>query len=69
MRSSKERMQMSNTLELWRVKRVLAATGLSRTLLYQLMAAGRFPRSVPLAGTRARAWRSTEVQQWINQQT
>lgn len=60
---------MSDHLELWRIDRVRAATGLSRTLIYQLMAAGRFPRSVSLAGTRARAWRSTEVQQWINQQT
>lgn len=59
---------MSNTLELWRVKRVLSVTGLSRTLLYQLMAAGRFPHSIPLAGTRARAWRSSEVNQWISEQ-
>lgn len=55
--------------ELWRLPRVLAATGLSRTMLFRLVADQRFPRPVSLAGTAAKAWRSGEVQQWINSQT
>lgn len=59
----------TTTTELWRLPRVLAATGLSRSLLYRLVAAGSFPKPVGLGGTASRAWRSTEVQQWIDQQT
>jgi prophage regulatory protein len=56
-------------LQLWRIHRVLAATGLSRSSLYQLIASGKFPKPVGLGGTAARAWRSTEVQRWIESQT
>jgi len=59
----------TTTTELWRLPRVLAATGLSRSQLYRLVAAGSFPRPVSLGGTAAKAFRSNEVQQWIDQQT
>lgn len=59
----------TTTTELWRLPRVLAATGLSRSALYRAVAAGSFPRPVGLGGTASRAWRSHEVQQWIDQQT
>lgn len=59
----------TTTTELWRLPRVLAATGLSRSLLYRLVAAGRFPRPVGLGGTASRAWRSTEVLAWISAQS
>lgn len=59
----------TTTTELWRLRRVLAATGLSRSALYRAVAAGSFPRPVGLGETAARAWRSTEVQRWIDQQT
>jgi len=59
----------STTTELWRLPRVLATTGLSRSSLYQLIASGKFPKPVGLGGTASRAWRSTEVQAWIDQQT
>lgn len=55
--------------ELWRLDRVRAATGLSRSTLYQLIAKGLFPQPVTPVGTAARRFRSTEVQQWIDQQT
>lgn len=58
----------TTTTELWRLPRVLAATGLSRTMLFRLVADQRFPRPVSLGGTAAKAWRSSEVQQWIDQQ-
>lgn len=50
--------------DLWRMPRVEAATGLKQSRLYELIAAGDFPRPVKL-GPRASAWVSTEVQQWI----
>lgn len=55
--------------ELWRLAKTLAVTGLSRTLLYRLVAAGKFPRPVSLGGTAAKAFRSTEVLDWIDSQT
>ena len=50
--------------DLWRMPRVEGATGLKQSRLYELIAAGEFPRPVKL-GPRASAWVSTEVQQWI----
>ena len=53
---------------LLRLPRVLAMTGLSRSQLYRLVAAGRFPRPRPLAETTSKAWSSAEVAQWIEKQ-
>lgn len=50
--------------QLWRIDRVLAATGLSKTVVYRLMAEGGFPKPTRL-GLRARAWVSSEVQDWV----
>lgn len=49
---------------LLRLPDVIAATGLKRSTIYDLIAAGRFPRPVPLTAT-ARAFRSDEIEQWI----
>ncbi|WP_348944007.1 AlpA family transcriptional regulator [Chitinibacter sp. FCG-7] len=43
-------------------------TGLSRTHIYRMMAAGEFPQSVSI-GARAVAWRSDEVSAWIESRT
>jgi prophage regulatory protein len=52
--------------EIWRLERVVDATGLSRTAIYTLMAAGRFPRPVSIhPGSRAIGWVSSEVRAWI----
>lgn len=51
-----------------RVKAVMAATGYSRSSLYALMQQGKFPRPVTLAGGGAVAWKSSEIQRWIDQQ-
>mgnify|MGYP001451785733 CR=1 FL=1 len=59
---------MPDDLALLRLPRVLAMTGLSRSSLFRLVAAGRFPRPVPLAGTAAKAWSSAAVNQWVEQQ-
>lgn len=58
----------TTTTELWRLPAVLAATGLSRSALYRAVAEGTFPKPVSLGGTRSRAWRSSEVLAWINDQ-
>lgn len=64
-------MSTYDNTELWRLPRVLAATGLSRSQLYRLMArpGPGFPKPVRLGGTAARAWRSSEVLEWISKQT
>lgn len=60
---------MSGEIKLLRKPAVLSRTGLSDSTLYRLMAAGRFPRPVKLAGTRLVAWRSDDVSRWIEDQT
>ncbi len=39
--------------------------GLSRTSLWRLEKAGLFPKSIKLS-SRASAWLSTEIEDWIN---
>ena len=49
---------------LLRLPAVLERTGLGRSALYNLMAAGRFPRPLQI-GARAVAWREDEIEEWI----
>ena len=49
-------------------REVEAATGLSRSSLYRLSAAGLFPRPIKL-GARAVGWRADEIAAWIEQRT
>ncbi len=49
---------------LLRLPDVIRSTGLARSSIYDAIAAGRFPRPVPLTAT-ARAWRSDEIERWI----
>jgi prophage regulatory protein len=44
---------------------VLAATGLSKSYLYQLVAEGRFPAPRKI-GMRAVAWNEADVREWID---
>ncbi len=43
---------------------VEAQTGLSRSGIYDLMKAGKFPRPVPL-GEKAVGWIEAEIEAWI----
>ena len=43
---------------------VEAATGLSRSSLYAMMAAGEFPRPIRI-GKRAVAWSQSSVEEWL----
>ena len=45
--------------------RVREITGLGDSSLYERMAAGTFPRPVPLGG-RAVGWIESEVEEWID---
>ncbi len=49
--------------QFWRLQRVLAETGLCRSVVYELMAKGEFPKSFKITG-RAAAWASDEVEAW-----
>ena len=54
-------------LTLLRLPAVRQKTGLCRTMLYQLMAEGTFPRPVSI-GHRTVAWVESEVDAWISEQ-
>lgn len=47
-----------------RLKDVIASTGLGRSSIYKFIAAGTFPKPVPLGG-RAVGWVQHEVNEWI----
>jgi len=55
-------------LHLLRLPQVIERTALGRSTLYDRIAAGTFPAPVPLTAT-ARAWRSDEVDAWIEART
>lgn len=47
-----------------RLREVLCKTGISKTMLYDKMQKGEFPRQVPL-GARAVGWYEDETNEWI----
>ena len=47
-----------------RLKKVEAKTGLKKSMVYDLMNKGEFPKSIKI-GERAVAWIESEVDQWI----
>lgn len=51
-------------MQLLRLPDVMARTALSRSAVYDLMAAGHFPRPVKIGG-RLNAWPVTEIDAWI----
>lgn len=56
------------TIKIIKRREVEATTGLSRSSLYRLAAAGEFPRPIRL-GPRAVGWRADEIAAWIEQRT
>ncbi|MBK5927989.1 AlpA family transcriptional regulator [Rhodobaculum claviforme] len=56
---------ISNLDVILRRPAVEAATGLSRSTIYSLMAAGNFPVPIRL-GVRAVGWRRSDVTAWID---
>jgi prophage regulatory protein len=57
-------MQTQPSIQLWRLPRVIAETGLSKSEIYRRIKGGSFVNPVRL-GARAVAWDSTAVQTWI----
>lgn len=45
---------------------VIKSTTLCRSVIYRLVAEGRFPRPVSIPGARRSAWRQDDVQKWID---
>lgn len=48
-----------------RLNGVKSMVGLSRSTIYALMAAGKFPKSISL-GERSVGWLESEVEEWID---
>ena len=57
----------NSTLQVLRLPQVCQATGLCRSMIYQLESDQRFPRRIKL-GVRAVGWVETEVQEWLANQ-
>lgn len=51
---------------LLRLPEVIKRTGLKHSSIYNAMAAGTFPKQIPL-GERAVAWNSDSIDQWIDE--
>lgn len=52
------------TLEFWRLKRVMEVTGLSKTEISRRVAAGTFPKPEKYPDSIMNFWPSTRVQAW-----
>ena len=50
--------------QIWRLQKVMGATGFGRAWIYALMAKGEFPKARRI-GARAVGWCSLEIEQWI----
>lgn len=48
------------------LKGACATTTLSKSILYELIRAGQFPKPIRIPGTRRVAWRASEVEATIN---
>lgn len=58
----RQQIPLSDTL--LRLPAVKAATGLSRSTIYDWMAKGQFPKPIPLGGNLV-AWLASEIEAWI----
>ncbi|WP_457650366.1 helix-turn-helix transcriptional regulator [Profundibacter sp.] len=54
------------TEQIWRLPRVIAATGMRRSWIYKAISDGHFPAPVKL-GDRAVGWKRTEVEAWLQE--
>jgi len=51
-------------MKIIRLKQVMETTGLARSTIYKFIAAGTFPKSVPLGG-KSVGWVDEEIQEWV----
>jgi len=54
-------------IEFWRLPRVIAMTGLSRSEIYRRVAERRFPRPKRYPGTTITFWLASEVRTWLRE--
>ena len=59
-------METVMAIMLLRLAQVEAATGLKKSAIYSKIKTGGFPSAVRL-GSRSVAWRSDEIQRWIEE--
>ncbi|MBY6203178.1 AlpA family phage regulatory protein [Maritalea mobilis] len=52
------------SVEIWRLPRVLKATGMGRSWTYEAIARREFPAPVKL-GSRAVGWRRSDIEAWL----
>ncbi|WP_188569162.1 helix-turn-helix transcriptional regulator [Undibacterium terreum] len=57
-------MPHQQSIQLWRLPRVIAETGLSKSEIYRRIKAGTFVKPVRL-GARAIAFDSSAIQSWV----
>ena len=60
-------LAVSGLPNLMRFPQVIAATGLSRSTIYKLINAGKFPRPMKLGG-KINGWRGKDISNWIESQ-
>lgn len=53
-------------MQIWRLKRVVEETGLSRSTIYAYVKDGKFPKQVHLT-QRTAGWVASEVEEWIRE--
>ena len=51
-------------MKIIRLKQVMETTGLARSTIYKYIAAGTFPKPVPLGG-KSVGWVDEEIQEWV----
>lgn len=56
---------ITHTPRLIDIEEVMRRTRLKKTYIYMSQAAGTFPKSLKLPGTRAVAWLSSDIDAWI----
>jgi prophage regulatory protein len=57
--------RLDESLEMWRLPKVIERTGLKRASIYVMMREGRFPEARQI-GAKAVAWRSSDVLAWMH---
>ena len=58
-------LQTTGNAVIIKLPEVLAMAKISKSTLYRFIQLGDFPRPIRL-GSRARAWRKTEILEWID---
>ncbi|MDW6003314.1 helix-turn-helix transcriptional regulator [Vibrio mangrovi] len=58
---------MTESVNFWKLKKVMESTTLSKSTIYAYIAEDRFPKPVSL-GARSVAWVESEINEWKAQQ-